>query len=88
MMNIVPIKVYEYMAMRKPVIATKLPGIIKEFGLDSGINYIENSTDTLEKAMWLSKTNKIEVEGEKAYSYVRDLSWDNITGKFEKYLIA
>ncbi len=32
MMNIVPIKIYEYMAMGKPVIATALPGIQKEFG--------------------------------------------------------
>ncbi len=30
MMNIVPIKIYEYMAMGKPVIATNLPGILKE----------------------------------------------------------
>ena len=37
MMNIVPIKIYEYMAMGKPVIATKLPGLVKEFGEDSGI---------------------------------------------------
>ena len=86
MMNIVPIKIYEYMAMGKPVIATNLPGIQKEFGLDSGISYIENSADALEKSIWLYKTNKIEVEGEKAYSYVHDLSWNSITGQFEGLL--
>lgn len=86
MMNIVPIKIYEYMAMGKPVIATNLPGIQKEFGSDSGINYIEKSDDTLEKASWLYKTNRMDVEGEKAYSYVHDLSWDNITVQFEKNL--
>ncbi|MCO5382258.1 MAG: glycosyltransferase [Methanosarcina barkeri] len=86
MMNIVPIKIYEYMAMGKPVIATNLPGILKEFGLDSGINYIEKSADTLEKAIWLNKTNEIEAEGKKAYSFVHDLSWDNITDKFENLL--
>ncbi|MDI9394646.1 MAG: glycosyltransferase family 4 protein [Euryarchaeota archaeon] len=88
MMNIVPIKIYEYMAMGKPVIATNLPGIQKEFGSDSGINYIENSDDTLEKAAWLCKNNIMDVEGEKAYSYVHDLSWDNITGQFEDLLSA
>jgi glycosyltransferase involved in cell wall biosynthesis len=86
MMNIVPIKIYEYMAMGKPVIATNLPGIQKEFGADSGISYIENSADTLEKALWLYETNKIKVEGEKGYSYVHDLSWNNITGQFEGLL--
>lgn len=86
MMNIVPIKIYEYMAMGKPIIATDLPGIQKEFGLDSGISYIEKSDDTLEKAAWLYKTNRMDAEGEKAYSYVHDLSWDNITGQFEGLL--
>ncbi|MCL7413960.1 MAG: glycosyltransferase family 4 protein [ANME-2 cluster archaeon] len=86
MMNIVPIKVYEYMAMGKPVIATNLPGIQKEFGLESGINYIENPGDVLEKSMWLNKTNGIKAEGEKAYSFVQDLSWDSITNNFENSL--
>lgn len=86
MMNIVPIKIYEYMSMGKPVIATNLPGIIKEFGSDSGVNYIEKSDDTLEKAVWLYRNNKMNIEGEKAYSYVRDLSWDNITDQFESLL--
>lgn len=87
MMNIVPIKMYEYMAMGKPVIATNLPGIQKEFGFDNGINYIENSVDALDKAIWLNNANRIEDEGEKAHSFVRDLSWDSITDHFE-YLLG
>ena len=87
MMNIVPIKIYEYMAMGKPVIATDLPGIQKEFGKDNGINYIENSDDVLEKAIWLDQTNRIEAEGEKACSFVQDMSWDNITDQFEKIFV-
>jgi len=83
MMNIVPIKIYEYMALGKPVIATNLPGIRKEFGDNNGINYIIESKDTLKKAIWLASVNKIKDEGKKAYSYVRDLSWDNIVKKFE-----
>lgn len=86
MMNIVPIKIYEYMAMGKPVIATALPGIQKEFGSDNGINYIENPGDALEKAMQLKKTNKIEGEGKKAYSFVQDFTWDSITDQFEKVI--
>jgi glycosyltransferase involved in cell wall biosynthesis len=86
MMNIVPIKIYEYMAMGKPVIATALPGLHKEFGLDGGINYIEKPGDALEKSIWLKKANKIEDEGKKAYSFVQDLTWDSITNDFEKLL--
>jgi len=86
MMNIVPIKVYEYMAMEKPVIATNLPGIQKEFGEDNGINYIKKSGDVLEKAIWLNMNNRIEAEGKKACSFVQDLSWDCITNQFENLL--
>jgi glycosyltransferase involved in cell wall biosynthesis len=86
MMNIVPIKIYEYMAMGKTVIATNLPGIQKEFGLNNGINYIENSSDVLEKSLWLKERNGLESQGEKAYSYVHDLSWDSITDQFENLL--
>jgi glycosyltransferase involved in cell wall biosynthesis len=86
MMNIVPIKIYKYMAMGKPVIVTALPGIQKEFGFDSGINYIENPGDALEKSMWLRKNNKIENEGKKACFFVQDLTWDSITDDFENIL--
>ena len=41
MCDIVPIKMYEYMAMGKPVIATRLPGIFKEFGSDNGVLWID-----------------------------------------------
>ena len=85
MMNIVQIKTYDYIAMGKQVIATELPGIIKEFGSNSGINYIEKSNEAL-GAMWLNKSNRIEVEGEKACSFVQDLSWDSITNNFENVL--
>ena len=32
MKDIVPIKIYEYLSMKKPVISTKLPGVMREFG--------------------------------------------------------
>lgn len=87
MMNIVPIKIYEYMAMGKPVIATDLPGIKKEFGKDNGIIYIDKSEDVLEKAIELKNNNKINLEGEKAFMFVKDLSWDIITDRFESFLL-
>jgi glycosyltransferase involved in cell wall biosynthesis len=86
MMNIVPIKIYEYMALGKSIIATDLPGIRKEFGDNNGISYIEESKDALEKATWLNNVNKVQDEGRKARSYVRDLSWDNVTNKFENLI--
>lgn len=86
MKYIVPIKIYEYMAMRKPVIATALFGLQKEFGFGNGVNYIENIEEILEKSMFLKETNIIEEEGKRAYSFVKSLTWDSITDEFEIFI--
>jgi glycosyltransferase involved in cell wall biosynthesis len=86
MMNIVPIKIYEYMAMGKPVIATNLPGLKKEFGNNNGIVYIENPEQTLEKAIYLYENDMIKSEGNKASLYSRDQDWNKITNEFESIL--
>lgn len=82
MQDIVPIKLYEYMAMGKPVITTMLPGIILEFGNNNGISYIKNPSDVL---MEVKDTN-IVVEGEKARKFVEENDWNKITTDFENTL--
>lgn len=89
MQNIVPIKIYEYMACGKPIIATKLNGLIIEFGYDSGISYV-NSIDDLFKIVTKFKENKqlIELEGNKSKNSVKDYDWINIVNSFEQILYA
>ena len=86
MENIVPIKIYEYLAMGKPVISTRLPGIMKEFGVDSGICYIEGAADAVGKARELIASGTLGKEGEKARRTVEGHDWDAITDEFEKRL--
>jgi len=86
MKNIVPIKMYEYMAAGKPVIATSLPGIMKEFGKDNGVIYVDRPEDVLEKAVELIENGGIEKEGRKARKFVEKYGWDNITDEFEGVL--
>lgn len=86
MRDIVPIKMYDYMAMGKPIIATRLPGLVKEFSFDSGINYIEIPEEVITKAIYLSDNGKIEEEGRKSRKKVQQYSWDSIVFKFEKAL--
>jgi glycosyltransferase involved in cell wall biosynthesis len=86
MMDIVPIKMYEYMAMGKPVIATRLPGLMKEFGNDNGVIYVDKSEDVFKKAVELIENGSIGEEGMKARSFVEKLSWENITDEFERVL--
>ncbi len=86
MRNIVPIKMYEYMAAEKPVIATDLPGLIKEFGSNNGIIYIKNPGDTPAKALEIHKKNLMNTEGVKSRRFVERYSWERLTDKFEGIL--
>ena len=86
MQDIVPIKMYEYMAMKKPVISTRLPGVMKEFGEDSGVVYVDQSEDVVEKAVELVQNGSLERLGSEARSFVERYSWDTITDEFESIL--
>ncbi len=82
----VPAKLYEYMAMRKPIISTRLPGVMREFGQDSGVVYVDEPEDVIAKAIELVQSNKLEDLGLKARSFVKKYRWDYITDQFEKIL--
>jgi len=86
MKNIVPIKMYEYMAAGKPVIATSLPGIMKEFGIDNGVIYVDGPENVLNKVIELVENRCIKEEGRKARKFVEKYSWKNITDEFEGVL--
>jgi glycosyltransferase involved in cell wall biosynthesis len=86
MQNIVPIKMYEYMAMGKPVVSSRLPGVLKEFGQDNGVVYVERPEDAVGKALEIMDNNNLERLGRKARSYVEKYSWVNITSEFESIL--
>ena len=83
MQDIVPIKIYEYMAMGKPVITTCLPGVMKEFGGDNGISYVQKPADVLGKAFSIDVLS----EGEKARRFAEDNDWNKITDEFETLLL-
>ena len=87
MKNIVPIKMYEYMASQKPVIATRLPGLVKEFGEDNGVLYVDKPEEVLKIAEELAESDRIQTEGIKARKFVEPSSWDIVVGEFEEKLI-
>ena len=82
MQDIVPIKIYEYMAMGKPVITTKLPGIMMEFGEGNGISYVDKPQDVVLKSYDID----IKVEGGKARRFAEKNDWNKITDEFERTL--
>jgi glycosyltransferase involved in cell wall biosynthesis len=82
MQDIVPIKLYEYMAMSKPVITTKLPGIMMEFGEENGIHYVDKPSDVLDKVYNID----VNDEGRKSHKFAKKNDWIKITDEFEKSL--
>jgi glycosyltransferase involved in cell wall biosynthesis len=85
MNDIVPIKIYEYLAMKKPVISSKLPGIMREFGKSNGIIYIDNPSQVIDVA---TKNIQFSEElGKKGRRFVEDFDWNKITQKFKNFLL-
>jgi glycosyltransferase involved in cell wall biosynthesis len=86
MQDIVPIKLYEYMAMQKPVIATRLPGVLKEFGESSGIVYVDRPEDVIPQAIELVRNDNLKELGLKARAFATRNSWQQIADEFESIL--
>jgi len=86
MRDIIPGKIYEYMAARKPVISTKLPGILNKFGLDNGILYVDSPAEVVSKAIELIESGNCKILGLKARRCVEEYSWENIADEFERII--
>ncbi|MEX0569308.1 MAG: glycosyltransferase family 4 protein [Candidatus Njordarchaeota archaeon] len=83
MRDIVPIKIYEYMAMGKPVIATKLPGVMLEFGMNNGITFVDRPEDVVKMALHMIENNILKELGDKARRSVEKYNWNYIVSEFE-----
>jgi glycosyltransferase involved in cell wall biosynthesis len=84
MHDIVPIKMYEYMAMGKPIVATRLYGVMTEFGEGNGLNYCDNPKQCMKTVLDMIDRKMLNYEGEKARRFVKGNSWNDITDLFEK----
>ncbi len=87
MQNIVPIKMYEYLAAGKPVIATRLPGLVKEFGEGHGVVYVDSPSQVVPKARELARQGMLRQLGEQGRAFVSGNDWKTITDRFESYLV-
>ena len=81
-----PAKLYEYMAMQKPVLSTRLPGVMREFGEDNGVIYVNRPEDVVGKAAELVRTGEVCEAGRRARTFVEKHGWDNIADQYEQVL--
>lgn len=87
MKDIVPIKIYEYLASSKPVVATNLEGLVKEFGHSSGILYIDDQKDLIPLVEDIFLKDEYGSLSKSAYNTASKHAWDSITVFFENYLL-
>ena len=86
MQDIVPIKMYEYMAAAKPVLATRLPGLVREFGEGHGVVYIDGPEQVVPSALELAREGLLAELGAQARAFVSGNEWQTIVDAFESYL--
>lgn len=86
MQDIVPIKLYEYLAMKKVVIATYLPGIFREFGENNGIVYINEAKEVLNTAQMIINNNDYDKIATSGRNFVKSNDWEKIVDNFEETL--
>jgi glycosyltransferase involved in cell wall biosynthesis len=86
MRDIVPIKLYEYAAMKKPVITTKLPAVMKKFGNGNGVIYVDRPEDVIKEALKITTNGSIKDIGNRARLFAERNSWEYITNEFENIL--
>lgn len=87
MRHIVPIKMYEYMALGKPVITTMLPGVMTEFGEGNGVLYVDRPESTLDKAVEMRRDGSLKDHGIRARNFVGNNDWKRVVGQFEQVLL-
>ncbi|MCF2141377.1 MAG: glycosyltransferase [Candidatus Lokiarchaeota archaeon] len=85
MNNIVPIKLYEYMAAGKLIIATKLDGIFKEYGDNNGIIYINRPEE-----VFTIIQNPIKFYDEcfqNGQKFIKNYDWDRVLLDFKREML-
>lgn len=87
MSDIIPIKIYEYLASGKPIICSKLKGILTEFGCDSGILYSTSINELFDFVIKLKNdANFRESLSQKSLSTIKSQDWNSIVQSFETLL--
>ena len=88
-MDITPIKVMEYLALKKPVLSNSLPGVLYEIGKNNGVLFTKNQEDLIKRIAELSvKKEYLQKLGQKGYELVKDkYAWPKILEDFKTVMI-
>jgi len=87
--DITPVKVMEYMAMKKPVLSNSLPSVVSEIGRDNGVIFAPNQKELIKKIGELTKgKEKLKAIGLQGYELIKKhYVWSKIMNKLKKIMI-
>jgi len=87
--DITPVKVMEYMAMKKPVLSTSLPSVVSEIGKNNGVIFTQNQKELVEKIKDLTKEKeKLKNLGLQGYELIeKSYIWPNIMKDLKKIIL-
>lgn len=87
--DITPVKVMEYMAMKKPVLSNSLPSVIREIGENNGVIFAQNQRDLIEKigGLYKKKSELVRI-GLKGFELIKKrYLWPNILNDLKKIML-
>ncbi|MFW9947146.1 MAG: glycosyltransferase [Candidatus Odinarchaeota archaeon] len=87
--EITPVKIMEYMAMKKPVLSNSLPGVVNEIGKNNGVIFAKDQSELIKKIGVLSKDKgSLEEIGQSGFRLIKKCYvWPKILKDFKKILI-
>ncbi|MHA1748716.1 MAG: glycosyltransferase, partial [Promethearchaeota archaeon] len=87
--DITPVKVMEYLAMKKPVLSTSLPSVVSEIGKNNGVIFAQNQKELVEKIRDLAKEKeKLKNIGLQGYELIeKRYIWPNIMKDLKKIML-
>ncbi len=71
--QVTPQKLFEYMAMKKPVLSNKLPGVYQQIGVNNGVIFAKNQKTLIKKiGQLVNQKEKLKEIGEIGFNYVKE----------------
>ena len=88
--HITPIKITEYMVMKKPVLSNRLPGIVIEIGENNGVIFVKNQKAIIKEiGEWASKKEELERIGQKGFQLIKEnYLMSNIIKELKRIIIS
>jgi len=88
--EILPIKILEYMAMKKPILTNSLPGVVHELKRDSDLIFAKNQEELIKMiGELIPEKERLKKIGQKGYELVKKkYTWKRIIIDFKKNIIT